>query len=98
MGRNNLLGFFEKRAIDTRHVPLEVLTRARKVVLRLEHGESYLTFRGKRLRRNRKRISIPLGPKWRMLADDVDGRMQVCQIMSHEIPARGPCIQHTACS
>ena len=48
MGRNNLLGFFEKRGIDIRHVPLEVLTRARKVVLRLEHGESYLTFRGKR--------------------------------------------------
>jgi len=84
MGRNNLLGFFEKRGIDIRHVPLEVLTRARKVVLRLEHGESYLTFRGKRLRRNRKRISIPLGLKWRILADEVDGQPLVRRIMSHQ--------------
>lgn len=84
MGRNNLLGFFEKRGIDIRHVPLDVLTRARKVVLRLEHGESYLTFRGKRLRRNRKRISIPLGLKWRMLADEVDGQPLVRRIMSHQ--------------
>jgi hypothetical protein len=84
MGRNNLLGFFEKRGIDIRHVPLEVLTRARKIVLRLEHGESYLTFRGKRLRRNRKRISIPLGLKWRILADEVDGQPLVRRIMSHQ--------------
>jgi|GEM_PF-849998 hypothetical protein len=84
MGRNNLLRFFTRRDIDARHVPLEILTRARKVVLRLEHGESYLTFHGKRLRRNRKRISIPLGPKWRMLADDVDGRVLVQRILSHQ--------------
>ncbi len=84
MGRNNLLGFFEKRKIDARHIPLEILIRARKVVLRLEHGESYLTFRGKRLRRNRKRISIPLGLKWRMLADEVDDRVLVQQILSHQ--------------
>ena len=84
MGRNNLLHFFEKRGIDIRHLPLEVLTRARKVILRLEHGESYLTFHGKRLRRNRKRISIPLGPKWRLLADDVEGQILVKRILSHE--------------
>ena len=84
MGRNNLLGFFEMRGIDIRHVTLEVLTRARKIVLRLEHGESYLTFRGKRLRRNRKRISIPLGLKWRILADEVDGQPLVRRIMSHQ--------------
>jgi hypothetical protein len=84
MGRNNLLGFFEKRGIDIRHVPLEVLTRARKIVLRLEHGESYLSFHGKRLRRNHKRISIPLGLKWRILADEVDGQPLVRRIMSHQ--------------
>ena len=84
MGRDNLLRFFNRREIDAKHVPLEILTRARKVVLRLEHGESYLTFHGKRLRRNRKRISIPLGPKWRMLAEDVDGRILVQRILSHQ--------------
>jgi hypothetical protein len=53
-------------------------------VERLERGEPYMTFRGKRLRRNRKRISIPLGLKWRMLAEDVDGRLQVRRILSHQ--------------
>ena len=84
MDRNKLLRFFEQREIDTRRIPLDVLIRARKVVERLEHGESYLTFHGKRIRRNRKRISIPLGLRWRMLADDVDGQPQVRKIMSHE--------------
>lgn len=84
MGRDNLLRFFTRREIDAKHVPLEIMTRARKVVLKLEHGESYLTFHGKRLRRNRKRISIPLGPKWRMLAEDVDGRVLVQRILSHQ--------------
>jgi hypothetical protein len=84
MDRNKLLRFFEQRHIDTRHVPLDVLIRARKVVERLERGESYLTFHGKRIRRDRKRISIPLGLRWRMLADDVDGRPRVRRIMSHQ--------------
>lgn len=82
MGRNNLVSFFDRRKIDARHIPLEILTRARKVVLRLEHGELYLAFHGKRLRRKRKRISIPLGPKWRMLADEVDGQIWVQQILA----------------
>ena len=84
MDRERLQCFFEKRRIDTRHVPPEVLARARKVVERLERGESYLAFRGKRIRRNRKRISIPLGLRWRILADDVDGRLRVRRIMSHQ--------------
>jgi hypothetical protein len=84
MDRNNLLRFFKQRKIDTKHVPLDVLIRARKVVERLESGESYLAFHGKRIRRNRKRISIPLGLRWRILADDVNGRPQVRRIMSHQ--------------
>lgn len=84
MDRHSLLHFFERRNIDTKHIPLAVLERAHEVVESLEHGESYMTFRGKRLRRNRKRISIPLGLKWRILADEVDGRMQVRRIMSHQ--------------
>jgi hypothetical protein len=84
MGRDKLLNFFEKRGIDVRHIPLDVLSRARKVILRLEHGESYLAFHGKRLRRNRERISIPLGPKWRMLADEVEHQIMVQKILSHQ--------------
>jgi hypothetical protein len=84
MDKSKLLYFFKQRGIDTRHIPFDVLIRARKVVERLERGESYLTFHGKRIRRNRKRISIPLGLRWRMLADDVNGRPQVRRILSHQ--------------
>ena len=84
MDRNELQRFFDKRGIDTGHVPWEVLLRARKIVLRIEQGESYLLFRGKRIRRNRKRISIPLGLHWRILADDVGGRVRIRRILSHQ--------------
>jgi hypothetical protein len=94
MDRPNLRQFFDQRNIDTRHVPLDVLSRAQKVVEGLEHGEPYMNFRGKRLRRNRKRISIPLGLKWRILADEVDGQPLVRRIMSHIIPEWGPDLQH----
>ena len=69
MNRLELLSFFEKRDIETRHIPPDVLERARKVVERIEGGESYLSVHGKRLVLNHRRISIPLGRKWRLLAD-----------------------------
>ncbi len=84
MDRHDLLGFFEQRRIDARHVPSTVLARARRVVERLEGGESYLSFHGKRLRHNRQHVSIPLGRRWRILADDVDGRLQVRSVLSHQ--------------
>jgi hypothetical protein len=84
MDKTDLRRFFEKRSIDTRHVPVEVLAKAHRVVERLEHGESYLVFHGKRIRRNRNRISIPLGLRWRILADDLNGKLRVRRIMSHQ--------------
>ena len=36
MGRNNLVSFFDRRKIDARHIPLEILTRARRIVLSLD--------------------------------------------------------------
>ena len=84
MDRHDLQGFFEQRRIDARHVPSNVLARARKIVERLERGESYLTFHGKRMRANRRRVSIPLGRKWRILADDLGDRLRVRAVMSHQ--------------
>ena len=84
MDRHDLQGFFEQRRIDARHVPSNVLARARKIVERLERGESYLTFHGKRLSHNRWRVSIPLGRRWRILAEDVDGQLQVRSVLSHQ--------------
>ena len=67
-----------------RHIPSDVLERARKVVERIESGESYLSVHGKRLVLNHRRISIPLGRKWRLLADEEDDQLSFRAVMSHQ--------------
>ena len=84
MDRPELLAFFEKRGIQTRHIPLVVLEHARKVVERIEAGQPYWKLRGKRMHYDRCRISIPVGRRWRMLAADLDGVVRVRCILSHE--------------
>ena len=84
MNRLELLSFFEKRDIETRHIPSDVLERALKVVERIESGESYISVHGKRLVLNHRRISIPLGRKWRLLADEEDARLSFRAVMSHQ--------------
>ena len=84
MNRLELLSFFEQRDIETRHIPPDVLERARKVVERIEGGESYLSVHGKRLVLNHRRISIPLGRKWRLLADEEDAHLFFRAVMSHQ--------------
>ena len=84
MSRLELQAFFKKREIDTRHIPSDVLERARKVVERIESGESYLSVHGKRLVLNHRRISIPLGRKWRLLADEEDDQLSFRAVMSHQ--------------
>ena len=84
MDRPELLAFFEKRGIQTRRIPLEVLEHARQLIERLEGGESYGKLRVKRMHYDRCRISIPIGRRWRMLAADLDGVVRVRCILSHE--------------
>ena len=84
MTRDELQAFFERREIEARRIHLDILERARKIVERVEGGESYMTFHGKRLRANRRRVSIPLGRKWRILADDLGDRLRVRAVMSHQ--------------
>lgn len=84
MDRRELLAFFEQREIETRRIPLEVLERARKVVERIEGGQTIWKLRGKRMHYDRCRISIPVGRRWRMLAADLDGVVRVRCILSHE--------------
>ena len=84
MTRDELQAFFERREIEARRIPLVVLERARKVVERIECGESYLSVHGKRLVLNHRRISIPLGRKWRLLADEEDDQLSFRAVMSHQ--------------
>jgi hypothetical protein len=76
--------FFDQRGIQAERIPGNIMEKARKIVQKIERGVSYSTFRGKRLTCDRKKISIPVGRKWRMLARDSPEGIQVYAILSHE--------------
>ena len=76
--------FFVSRGIQVGRLPDQVLTRARQTIEKLERGQPYWKLHGKRLQRDRRTISIPLGPRWRILAEDVDGCLHVRAVISHQ--------------
>ena len=80
---NNSLEYFSQRRIHVSHTPPDVLRRARLVIERLEGGVPYWRLRGKRLRRDRDLISIPIGRKWQILAVDSGERVIPCRVLSH---------------
>jgi len=81
---NDVNAFFRRRQIEVGRAPREVLTKARRVIEKLEQGLPYWKLRGKRLQYDRQRISIPLGPRWRLLADDLNGQLVVREVLSHQ--------------
>ena len=81
---NNPLAFFHRRHIDVDRVPRQILDKARTVLEKLEKGQPYWKLRGKRLKTDRARISIPLGPHWRILAEEQDGRVHARAVLSHD--------------
>jgi hypothetical protein len=76
--------FFRRRNIQVGRAPRNVLFKARRIIERLEKGQPYWKLRGKRLQYDRQRISIPLGPHWRILADDINGQLVVREVLSHQ--------------
>jgi hypothetical protein len=75
--------FFKRRGILTHNAPRMILVKARSIITRLEAGTPYWKLRGKRLQSNRRVISIPVGPSWRILAQDTGGRVRAQQVLSH---------------
>ena len=76
--------YFQSRNISVRHVPKNILGKARAVIEKLEKGQPYWQLHGKRLVTNRNKISIPVGQHWRILADDVDGKVCPRAVLSHQ--------------
>jgi hypothetical protein len=76
--------FFRRRKIQVGRAPREVLVRARRMIEKLEKGQPYWKLHGKRLQYDRRRISIPVGPHWRILADDLNGKLVVTEVLSHQ--------------
>lgn len=67
-------------------------TRARAIVSAIESGEPWTNFQGKRLRHDRRVVSVPIGLRWRLVFRvDEDGRAKLRRVCSHsEYNARKP--------
>ncbi len=78
------IAFFAARKIQVGRIPPKILEKARGIIIRIERGETYSTFHGKRLNANREKISIPVGRKWRMLARECPDGLRVYALLSHE--------------
>ena len=80
-----LRAFYARRKIRIpKSIPLHVLAHGRRIILGLEKGRAYTSFKGKRLFPDREAISIPVGRRWRLLADWQDGKVIPVQLLSHE--------------
>lgn len=76
--------FFSRRGIKVHNgPPPHILEKARLIVLQLEDGIPYWQLRGKRLRKDRSIISIPVGPRWRLVASLETGTPQLQELVSH---------------
>lgn len=69
--------------IDLSMLPPAHQEKARAVIRRIGEGESHTRFKGKRLKHDRGRISVPLGRHWRLLFVVVDKRPVPVACMSH---------------
>lgn len=70
--------------IDLTELPARVADRARTILAALAAGEAWSKFKGKRMRHDRKVISVPIGRRYRLLLRIEDGVLQPLSCTSHE--------------
>ena len=83
MSAKPITAYFQERGIQVNRTPADVLRKARKLVEQLESGAPYWKLHGKRMAWDRRLVSIPIGRKWRLMAEDVDGQIVPKQVISH---------------
>ena len=75
---------FEADPIDLRHLPRNVVLKARQILSGLANQQDYREFYGKRLRHDRFVISIPVTRHYRLICQDGGDRLEPKEIVSHE--------------
>lgn len=75
---------FERDSIDLRGLPRGTVKKSRKILKQLEKGTAYHQLRGTRLSVNRQIIRIPVGQKYRLVCDDIDGRIVPREVIPHK--------------
>ena len=80
-----LRAFYARRKIRIpKNIPLHILAHGRRIILGLEKGRAYTDFKGKRLFPDRDALSIPVGRRWRLLAECQDEKVVPIRLLSHE--------------
>ena len=75
---------FANDPIDLKSLPTHVVLKSRTIIAGLNQKQDYREFGGKRLRHNRKIISIPITRNYRMICHH-DGSLTIPQaVLSHE--------------
>lgn len=75
---------FDNDAIDLRHLPKNVVLKARQILAGLASHQDYREFHGKRLRHDRFVISIPVTRHYRLICRDQGSLVVPEEIISHE--------------
>jgi hypothetical protein len=75
---------FEKDPIDLRSLPDYVVLKARNIIDGLNERRNYREFGGKRLRHDRRIVSIPVTRNYRMICRDEGSLMVPEAVLSHE--------------
>ncbi len=75
---------FATDPIDLRHLPKNVVVKARQILQGLANHQDYREFHGKRLRHNRSVISIPVTRHYRLLCRDQGLQVIPEEVISHE--------------
>jgi hypothetical protein len=75
---------FASDPIDLRHLPKNVVLKARQILAGLANHRDYREFHGKRLRHDRFVISIPVTRHYRLLCRDQGNQLTPEEVISHE--------------
>ncbi|MFN5516466.1 MAG: hypothetical protein ACK5CA_17470 [Cyanobacteriota bacterium] len=75
---------FAADPIDLRHLPKNVVLKARQILEGLANRQDYRDFHGKRLRHDRFVISIPVTRNYRLICRDQGSFLIPEEIISHE--------------
>lgn len=75
---------FEEDAIDLRHLPKNVVLKAREILQAIATQGDYRQFHGKRLRHDRQVISVPVTRHYRLICRDHEGKISPEAVISHE--------------
>ena len=76
---------FKTDTVDLRILPNKLLVeKARSILIAIQNGEPYTTFKGKRMIYNRNIVSVPIGIDYRMLFEIKKVKLTPLSLMSHE--------------